>query len=208
MQIYITISRALSHNSQLLVVKMKKANRNKRSGFTIIEVLVVITLIALIAGVGGGFYMGTYKRLMVEKTARDFFLAAKYARIMAIERQKPYRIELDTTNGGFCLAFDQFNEETEQTERTIVQDLYSKPVEFAGAVKFEDIQVTSLGSQANDEQKAIVFLPNGTAQPAIIQIGDGENHYTVNINAATGKAAVYPGTVKDIEITTFDLDKE
>jgi type II secretion system protein H len=191
-----------------MVVEMKEANKNTRNGFTIIEVLVVITLIALIAGVGGGFYMGTYKRLLVEKTARDFFLAAKYARIMAIERQKPYRIELDTTNGGFCLAFDQFNEETEQTERTIVRDLYSKPVEFAGTVKFEDIQITSLGTQANDEQKAIVFLPNGTAQPAIIQIGDGENHYTVNINAATGKAAVYPGTVKDIEITTFDLDKE
>jgi prepilin-type N-terminal cleavage/methylation domain-containing protein len=189
-------------------MEMKKANRNTRSGFTIIEVLVVITLIALIAGVGGGFYMGTYKRLLVEKTARDFFLAAKYARIMAIERQKPYRIELDTTNGGFCLAFDQFNEETEQTERTIVRDLYSKPVEFAGAVKFEDIQITSLSTQANDEQKTIVFLPNGTAQSAIIQIGDGENHYTVNINAATGKAAVYPGTVKDIEITTVDLDKE
>jgi type II secretion system protein H len=191
-----------------MVVEMKEANKNTRNGFTIIEVLVVITLIALIAGVGGGFYMGTYKRLLVEKTARDFFLAAKYARIMAIEKQKPYRIELDTTNGGFCLAFDQFNEETEQTERTIVRDLYSKPVEFAGTVKFEDIQITSLGTQANDEQKAIVFLPNGTAQPAIIQIGDGENHYTVNINAATGKAAVYPGTVKDIEITTFDLDKE
>jgi prepilin-type N-terminal cleavage/methylation domain-containing protein len=191
-----------------MVVEMKEANKNTRNGFTIIEVLVVITLIALIAGVGGGFYMGTYKRLLVEKTARDFFLAAKYARIMAIERQKPYRIELDTTNGGFCLAFDQFNEETEQTERTIVRDLYSKPVEFAGAVKFEDIQITSLSTQANDEQKTIVFLPNGTAQSAIIQIGDGENHYTVNINAATGKAAVYPGTVKDIEITTFDLDKE
>jgi len=187
---------------------MKKADRNTRSGFTIIEVLVVITLIALIAGVGRGFYMGTYKRLLVEKTARDFFLAAKYARIMAIERQKPYRIELDTTNGGFCLAFDQFNEETEQTEQTIVRDLYSRPVEFAGAVKFEDIQITSLGTQANDEQKTVVFLPNGTAQPAIIQIGDGENHYTVNINAATGKAAVYPGTAKDIEITTVDLDKE
>jgi len=187
---------------------MNKRKQNTKIGFTIIEVLVVITIIALIAGVGGGFYIGTYKRMLVEKAARDFFLAAKYARIMAIERQKPYRIELDTTNGGFHLAFDQLNEETEQTEQTIVRDLYSKPVEFVDAVKFENIQITPIGSETSDEQTAIVFSPNGTAQSAVIQIGDGENHYTINIYAATGKAAVYPGTAKEIEITTVDLDKE
>ncbi|NIP26007.1 MAG: hypothetical protein GWN67_16830, partial [Phycisphaerae bacterium] len=76
-------------------------------------------------GVGAGFYIGTYERLQVEKAARDFFLTAKYARIMAIERQKPYRIELDTTNGGFFLTTAQLNQETEQTEQTIVRDLYS-----------------------------------------------------------------------------------
>ena len=191
-----------------LVNEMKKASRNTNSGFTIIEVLVVITIIALIAGVGGGFNMGTYKRIQVEKAARDFFLAAKYARIMAIERQQSYTIMLDTTNGGFFIAFDQFNEETEQTEQTIVRDLYSKPVEFSGDIKFEDIQITSLSPDASEEQTEIVFLPNGTAQLAIVQIGDGENHYTVNINAATGKAAVKPGTAEEIQITTVDLDKE
>ena len=98
---------------------MNKRKQYTKSGFTIIEVLVVITIIALIAGVGGGFYIGTYKRMLVEKAARDFFLAAKYARIMAIERQKPYRIELDATNGGFYLITEQLNEETEQTEQTI-----------------------------------------------------------------------------------------
>ncbi len=149
---------------------MNKRKQYTKSGFTIIEVLVVITIIALMASVGGGYYMGTYKRMLVKKAARDFILAAKYARIMAIERQKPYRIEMDTTNGGFSLATDQLNEETEQT--------------------------------------AIVFSPNGTAQSAVIQIGDGENHYTVNIYAATGKAKVQSGTVQEIKITTIDLDQE
>ncbi len=187
---------------------MNKRKQYTKRGFTIIEVLVVITIIALIAGVGGGYYIGTYKRMLVEKAARDFFLAAKYARIMAIERQKPYRIELDTTNGGFSLATDQLNEETEQTEQTIVRDLYSKPVEFNEAVKFENIQITPIGSESSDEQTAIVFYPNGTAQSAVIQIGDGENHYTINIYAATGKAAVQPGTAQEIKMTSVDLDQE
>ena len=187
---------------------MKTRKRNTKRGFTIIELLVVITLIALIASVGSGFYVGTYRRMLVEKTTRDFFLAAKYARIMAIERQKQYRIELDTANGGFYLATNQLNQETEQTEQTIVRDLYSKPVEFDGAVKFENIQITPIGSESSDEQTAIVFSPNGTAQSAVIQIGDGENHYTINIYAATGKAAVQPGTAQEIKMTTVDLDQE
>ncbi|MHC4260056.1 MAG: GspH/FimT family protein [Planctomycetota bacterium] len=187
---------------------MNMRKQNIKSGFTIIEVLVVIIIISLIASVGGVFNLGTYKRMLVEKAARDFFLAAKYARIMAIERQQPYRIEMDATNGGFHLTTEQLNEETEQTEQTIVRDLYSKPVEFNDAVKFENIQITPTGSESSDEQTTIVFSPNGTAQSAVIQIGDGENHYTVNIYAATGKAAVQPGTAKEVKITTVDLDQE
>jgi prepilin-type N-terminal cleavage/methylation domain-containing protein len=187
---------------------MNKRKQNTKAGFTIVELLVVITIIALIGGVGTGFYIGTYKRMLVERAARDFFLAAKYARIMAIEQQQPYRIELDTTNGGFHLATEQLNQESEQTEQTIVRDLYTKPVEFDDAVKFENIQITPIGSESSDELTAIVFSPNGTAQSAVIQIGDGENHYTVNIYAATGKAAVLQGIAQEIKITTFDLDQE
>jgi type II secretion system protein H len=188
---------------------MNKRKQNTKSGFTLIELLVVIAILALIAGVGGGrFYIGTYKRTLVKKAAREFFLAAKYARIMAIERQKPYRIEMDATNGVFHLTTDQLNQETEQTEQTIVRDLYSRPVEFDDAVKFENIQITPIGLESSDEQTAIVFSPNGTAQSAVIQIGDGKNHYTVNIYAATGKATVLQGTAQEIKITTIDLDQE
>ncbi len=58
------------------------------TGFTIVEMLVVVVIIALIASVGGGIYVGTYKRMLVEKAARDFVLAAKYATIPAENKVK------------------------------------------------------------------------------------------------------------------------
>jgi len=200
---------------------LKAKVKTERCGFTIAEMLVVVVIIALIASVGGGIYVGTYKRMLVEKTARDLVLAAKYARIMAIERQKPYKIKLsaadatEATNNGFGLVIDEFNPETEQTEQVIVRDLYFKPVEFAGDVKFEGVQITPAGWEAateTDETREIVFSPGGTAQSAVIQIGDGKNHYTVSISAATGRATMYFGTAEkvkeEVKIGTIDLEKE
>ncbi len=200
---------------------LKVKAKTERYGFTIAEILLVVVIIALIASVGGGLYMGTYKRMLVEKAARDFVLAAKYARIMAIEQQKPYRMKLgatgaaDAANNGFGLVVDEFNQETEQTEQVIVRDSYFKPVEFAGDVKFEGVQITPTGLEAatgTDEAREIVFSPTGTADSAVIQIGDGKNHYTVSINAATGRATMYFGTAEkvkeEVRIGTIDLDRE
>lgn len=182
-----------------------------RSGFTIAELLMVIIVISLLAGVGGGFYVGTYKNMLAQKAARDLVLAAKYARIMAIEQQKPYRMELDVVNNGFQLVVDQFSEETDQIEQMIVRDLYFKPVQFAGDVKFEDIQIVTVSSETEtetDEQTTIVFSPHGTAQTVVIQVGDGKNHYTVQIRAATAKAKMYSGTTEEAQTDTVDLDAE
>ena len=184
----------------------------ERYGFTTAELMLVVVVVALLAGIGGGIYVGTYKRMLAEKSTRDFLFAAKYARITAIERQSPCEMELDADDNHFSLLVYEFNEETEQTEQVLVQDLYSRPVRFGGEVKFEDIKIIPIGGSEEvaetDEEKTIVFSPNGTAQSAVIQIGDGKNHYTVSICAATGKATMRFGTAKEVKTSTIDLDEE
>jgi len=192
--------------------KSKVKVKANRRGFTLAEVLVVVVIIGLLAGLGGGIYVGTHKRMLVEKAARDFVLTAQYARIMAIEKQRQYKIQLDLTNNGFFLATTQLDEENGQTEQMIVKDSFCRPVEFEGGVMFEDIRITPIGLQTttedDEEEQTIVFLPNGTAQSAVIQIGNGKTHYTVSIFAATGKAKVYLGTSEDVEVGFIDLDAE
>ena len=183
----------------------------KRCGFTLVEVLVVVVIIGLLGGLGGGVYIGSYKRLLVEKAARDFFLTAKYARIMAIEKQNKYKIVLDVVNNGFHLATTQMNEEGGQAEQVIVRDSFCKPVTFEGDIVFADIQITPIGVEATEEEEdeqSIVFSANGTAQTAVIQIGDGRTHYTITISAATGKAKVYDGISDEVEVGVVDLDAQ
>jgi len=190
-----------------LKTKVKKCG----SGFTIVEVLLVVVLIVLIGSVGSGFCVGAYKKMLVKKAARDFVLAAKYARITAIERQCPCRIELDKTGNRFALVLDELNEETGQTEQMTVRDLYFKPVEFGGDVKFEDIQIKPAGLEEipeTDEEGTIVFSPNGTCRSTIVQVGDGKNHYAISISASTGKVNMYDGTAEEVQIDTKDLDEK
>jgi len=59
-----------------------------------------------------------------------------------------------------------------------------------------------------EDLPTIIFLPDGTAQSAVVQIGDEKTHYTVSINAATGKAKLVSGTVENVKVSTVDLDAE
>ena len=195
---------------------MKKLNLKTtiiehRSGFTIVEILAVVILIVLIGSVGGGFCVGTYKKTLARKAARDFVLAAKYARITAIEQQSPCRIEIDKNGNRFALVLDELNQETGQTEQRTLRDLYFKPVEFSGDVKFEDIQIEPVGLEetlATDQEGAIVFSPSGTCRSTVVQIGDGKNHYAISISASSGKVKMYTGTAEEVQIDTKDLDEQ
>ncbi|HPS55730.1 MAG TPA: prepilin-type N-terminal cleavage/methylation domain-containing protein [Sedimentisphaerales bacterium] len=66
---------------------MEPKKLKNKLGFTIIEMLLVAVLIALLATVAAGTYAGTHQKALVKKSACDFLLAAKYAKILAIEYQ-------------------------------------------------------------------------------------------------------------------------
>jgi prepilin-type N-terminal cleavage/methylation domain-containing protein len=176
-------------------------------GFTLTELLVVIAIISILAGLGSGMYGGTYKKLLVEKAARQFLLMARYARIAAIEQQRSYEIQLDES--GFLLATTQQNPETGQTERILVRDYYCRPVKFEGDVKFEDVKVAGEAIETGGEagmEKKIAFLPNGSAELAVVQIGDGKTHYTAAVVASTGRVTLSFGPADRVKNETVDLD--
>jgi type II secretion system protein H len=187
------------------------SSQRDRCGFTLVELLVVVAIIAVAGGAGIGLYAGTSERFKLEKAARSFFLTARYARIMAIEKQREYKIQIGSEKTGFALATTEWNESSEQFAETVVRDYYCKPVEFEGAVRFEDVRVVATGVEETDEaesaEQAIIFSPDGSAQAVAVQIGDGKRHYTISISAATGKAKISFGELKEIaEVGTIDLD--
>jgi prepilin-type N-terminal cleavage/methylation domain-containing protein len=189
-----------------------KANcKTRLKGFTVSELLMVVLIIGLLTSAGAGLYVGSFRKMQVEKAAYDFFLTAKYARLMAVEKQSHYKMELDQANGGFYLSTVLWDEESGQSQQEIVKNLYCKPVQFQGDVFFESVDVAPSGwetQSVSEEQQTIIFSPNGTAQSSVIQIGDGTTHYTISISPATGRAKIFFGTAENVTVGTTDLEAE
>jgi len=181
----------------------------QRSAFTLIEMMVVVVVIALAAGLGGGVYVGSYKRMMVEKAAKDVWLMAKYARIAAIEQQQDLYIEMDKTNQRCWVATTQFDPNNVTAgllgEVGVVQNLFCKPIDLPSGVEFEAVSVGLAASAENEdieEFSRVLFRPNGTAESAVIIIGDGKTRYGITINGATGAARLI---LKAEDIVAADL---
>jgi type II secretory pathway pseudopilin PulG len=208
----------------------KITNQKSVRGFTLTELLLVASIIVLVGGLGGGLYVGTYKKLLVEKTARQFLLTARYARIAAVEQQRPYELQLGKDNKGFLLATTQTATvpatattptptpmtmtgtmpETGQAQKVPVKNIYCKPVVLEGDVQFESIQIMPLNGATTttegEPEQTITFWPSGGAEAAVVQIGDGKTHYTIAVVAATGKATLYAGPATEVRTASIDLD--
>ena len=177
------------------------------------ELLAVVALIGLLATTGGGICYGTYKRMLAEKGAKGVYLSAKYARLLAVERQMQCRLVLDEEGSSYCLILgDMSYDEDEVSSQKIISDAYAKPAQFGGDVKFEQITIASsyqaeIESDDEGDGKVIVFYPDGTADTASLQIGDGTHQYAVYVTA-TGKAHVRFGEATEVPVEIVDLDAE
>jgi type II secretion system protein H len=188
----------------------RKTASQSRKGFTLLEIMLVIMLIGLMAGIGAGFAVGTYRSLLVKKAARDFLLAAKFARITAIESQQICQVAIDRNENSFALVSQRYNQQTGQAEEVLIGNQFFKPTKLPSGVQFEEIQINNIGAPAAAEEGeavlSILFYPDGTAQAAIMQIGDGRDHFTVNINPATGRARLFSGTAENAQTGVVDLN--
>ena len=181
--------------SNRVVFMRKKPSK----GFTTVELLAVVVVIGLLASIGGVYFAG-YKQVAVDKCARDIVLAAKYARVLAIEQQCSCRLVLNKVENSFCLVVSG-------AKNRVVRDEYSRPRQFGEDIEFEGVEVaTENESTGGDDSAAIVFRPDGTADSAVVQVGDGKNHCTVYISAATGKARAEAGIAGETTVDVVDLD--
>ncbi len=185
-------------------------NRYK-SGFTLIELLVVIVIMTILTGIGIGAFGGTTQRLKVQKAASSLLMMAQYARMSAIENQTIYKLYIDNANNEFYLLTTLVDEENGTAEEIIVEESIVEPEILDNSITIEDVRLysndyNSGGSSSNIY--IIAFMPDGTSQTSVVQIGDQQHHFTLSVNEVTGKSKLIEGTIDDVKVDTIDIDAE
>lgn len=162
----------------------------------------VAALIALLTAATFVGYAQSWRHWSLRQNARQFYLAARYARVLAIESGRPARLVIDRANRSFYVA-----QEDAETGRTkAVSNLWQRPVSLAESVSFERVAVlATLLADLADE--AIVFRPDGSADGAMVQLGNGLRQYTVQVSAATARATLMDGVPETELQDRIDLDE-
>jgi prepilin-type N-terminal cleavage/methylation domain-containing protein len=181
---------------------MMSSRTHTNRGFTLIELLAVAAVVAM-AGIGTILLLTRgNQKAQVLQTGQQLALAARAARIHAVQYGQSCRLVMDREQGRFYVM-GKSPEADETEEETILSNPFTKPVQLPDTVQFEMIQI--LGQEPDLTE--IEFGPNGSARTAIIQIGDGKNRATVTILEATGRVKMTPGELSTLLADQADLDE-
>lgn len=178
--------------------------QSRQKGFTLVELLVVVVLVALLAGAAGGIYFKSYQNRLLAKEARQMLLTAKYARLAAIEGGKCCQMKFDPQNNRYWLEMEN------ELENLVVKNQYSRPVELADNIKLESVQIKSEENNyaaTGTTDAMILFNPDGTADNAVVTITNGVLKYYLTVCGPTGKSKLQSAQ-PDITLgETIDLDE-
>ncbi len=201
---------------------MKKEKRNKISGFTLIEVLVAVGIVALMMGLTVGLIGGSFHHEAKNEAAR-LMGAIRYAYNEAASNNLYYRIVFDfekqayrveSSEEPFLLTTEsdkpknkkskKEDEESESPEESFTADEEGpvKSVKLSDLVRFKDIYVEHQEGLISEGEAYLYFFPRGQTEQAVINLSDEEeeNFYSLVVEPLTAKCQAKAEYVEFSEI--------
>lgn len=178
----------------------------RHRAFTLVELMVVITVIAVLAGLAVTSFGGSLNKARLAEAASHLRAVTQYAHRTALTNQRICRVVF-TLDGagqdpGYRVEIESNNPESLDTFATITSGL-GKPVSLTGNVRFAGVLIENGGQQ---EQHIITFQPTGEADAASIQLTDGRQTWSVVIEPNTGSSRLVQEAVSRTPNMREDLD--
>ncbi len=188
-------------------------------GFTLVELMVVLTILVLLAGLTAPSFVRQYHEAKLRAAARDLVGLMQYARSQAVVESTTYRLNIDRDGGRVWITYYDTGTGTgtatatgrgqEQEPRFVEDDsVLGASRKLPDGVTIREVQlgdealaqlsdealqdVNALQSQLNEEGTPYVaFQPSGTSDGARVLLeNDYQDQLAVSVDAITGRTQV------------------
>ena len=161
-------------------IRMKDRLR-RTGGFTLLELIVVMVIISLMAGIGLPFFARSLSRAEAKTAAGKIAAVMKLARSEAIATRQPVTAVVDAGKRAAYAVRGHFNIEEAATP-------VATPVEIPASVK-----IWTLGEKV----VTVEFSPAGTSSSLTLSVttaegtrGNDENGYRITVDPLSGRTKV------------------
>ncbi len=182
-----------SVRKSLLIGPVATGRRHSEShtnGFTLLELLVVLTIISISVAIVGPRFLGPMSGMQLRTSAKKMAASLRYARSLATAEKTPYVAQFDIDKGQLSLKAtpDETDEALEADPEsdgdgpvTIKPRVFSLPE----GVRLE--KALSIDSEVDSGIFEIIFSPNGnTSGGAVILTNERGRHYKISVDLVMG----------------------
>ena len=154
--------------------------KGEANGFTLLELVLVLLLMSLIAGLTLPFVASTLDRITLQSEVRQIASALQFARSEAISKKTLYTFNIDIDENQYWLGIPKQEEITQP-----------KPIDETDRI----LDYKKTDDTLTEGAFMILFYPRGNSSGGTLRFisindKDEENIYAVNIDPITGKPKI------------------
>ena len=152
-------------------------------GFTFVEILLVVVLLAIIAGIAVPNFSSAYQNLQLKKTTEDLVFMMRYAQSRAVSKNILMRLVLDSDSAQYWLE-EQISEK--EKDNTSLEEGFQK---FEGRLGRTFHIPTDFQVQAEEEMTQ--FYPDGRIDRQRIYLCHKERCLTISTREQRGAVHIF-----------------
>jgi type II secretion system protein H len=167
-----------------MVMNRERATQSRQSGFTLIEVMVVVIIFGVLSALAAPSFQKAYDKTKFRAGERLVTSALKKARSYAVSNKAPFGVHFDNEGRVVTVFANTSNPSAtsfESTDSVYASDTLSPDFPYV---------------YANFENSALVFQPNGSAVSTggsnIVLVGETSQmmaYFSISVLASTGRVS-------------------
>lgn len=143
------------------ICRVKATGPLRTRGFTLIELIVVMALLATVLAVAAPSLSRFFRSRTLDSEARRFIALTRYAQSRAVAEGIPMLLWIDTDRGAYGLAAEStYTEQDDKAVEFMLDDTLQIEVEPSVPIQKANTGLTAL-SRSNNRLQTIRFTPEG-----------------------------------------------